>query len=79
MIYIYRKKIGRAFGVAQERLSEEQRERIVRDAEKLIENPRAYNIFWANCEHTTNLVSGKQQFTSPEVHFFIWTDTSTYI
>ena len=57
------------------------------------ENPRAYNVFCANCEHTTNMVrssevdkdeeaahpllqrlkvSGKQQFTSPEVHFFIW-------
>lgn len=56
----------------EERLTEEQRERIVHDAEKLIENPRAYNVFCANCEHTTNMVSGKQQFTSPEVHFFIW-------
>ena len=56
------------------------------------ENPRAYNVFCANCEHTTNMVrssevdkdeaahpllqrlkvSGKQQFTSPEVHFFMW-------
>ncbi|CAK9007541.1 unnamed protein product [Durusdinium trenchii] len=56
----------------EERLTEQQRERIVHDAEKLIENPRAYNVLCANCEHTTNLVSGKQQFTSPEVHFFIW-------
>lgn len=56
----------------EEKLTEEQRKRIVHDAEKLIENPRAYNVFCANCEHTANMVSGKQQFTSPEVHFFIW-------
>ncbi|CAE7196336.1 unnamed protein product, partial [Symbiodinium pilosum] len=56
----------------EEKLSNEQRERIVRDAVNLIENQINYNILWANCEHTTNLVSGKQQYTSPEVHFFIW-------
>ncbi|CAJ1435066.1 unnamed protein product, partial [Effrenium voratum] len=56
----------------EERLTEQQRERIVHDAEQFIANPQAYNILWSNCEHTTNLVSGKQQFTSPEVHFFLW-------
>lgn len=56
----------------EEKLSEEDRERIVRDAVNLIDNQISYNILWANCEHTTNLVSGKQQYTSPEVHFFIW-------
>jgi len=56
----------------EEKLSEEERERIVADAERLLANAPKYNIIWANCEHTTNMVSSKQQFTSPEVHFFIW-------
>jgi len=56
----------------EEKLSSDDRERIVRDAEQLIDKQIHYNIFWANCEHTTNLVSGKQEYTSPEVHFFIW-------
>jgi len=56
----------------EEKLSDEDRSRIVSDAEKLlIDHPR-YNILLANCDHTTNMVSGKRQFTSPEVHFMLW-------
>mmetsp|Transcript_20551 Transcript_20551/g.36458 ORF Transcript_20551/g.36458 Transcript_20551/m.36458 type:complete len:495 (-) Transcript_20551:152-1636(-) len=56
----------------EERLSEEERERIVRDSERLLEDHPTYNMFWANCEHTTNMVSGAKKFTSPEVHFMFW-------
>jgi len=56
----------------EEKLSDEERSRIVADAERLLVDHPKYNVIWANCEHTVNMVSAKQTFTSPEVHFMIW-------
>lgn len=56
----------------EENLSEESRQRIVVHAIQLLENPPKYHPILRNCEHATNLVTSKREFTSPQVPFASW-------
>lgn len=56
----------------EERLSEEDRQHIVLQAARLLEDPPKYNVLFRNCEHATNLVTSRREFTSPQVPFASW-------
>lgn len=52
----------------EENLTQEARELAAQKAEHMLENHPHYNVFWANCEHTTNNISNGE-FKSPMVNF----------
>lgn len=54
-----------------ENVTAEDRERIVEQAMRVMENPQAYNMLWNNCEHMSNHISSGR-FTSPNMHFGVW-------
>lgn len=56
----------------EENLTQEDRDRIVFEAERMLKNHPKYNPFLRNCEHATNLVTSRAEFTSPMVPFGIW-------
>jgi len=55
----------------ERKMCENERERVVQEAEKMLIHHPKYHIFFANCEHTTNMVT-KRQFKSPEIKFVVW-------
>ncbi len=55
--------------VENSRLSEEERDQVVNRAKALIKEHPEYNMFSANCEHTSNFISKQGKFHSPQVSY----------
>lgn len=56
----------------EENLSDDDRRRIVHEAEQLLVNYSRYKWLWTNCEHVINMITKKGQFTSPSDCFLLW-------